>query len=122
MLKFLLYNPIASGVVASAIAAAMWQIVGRLSGLFRTPSDLLATFAGGGVIRKFANHNAARRWLKVEVQRSREIKFLAVRGFPMTHETYALNEILTQNYNPGRHQAVRVLVIDPNGQEAANRA
>jgi hypothetical protein len=122
LLHFIATNPIASGVIASALFALLWQAFGYMSGYVRTPFDLVATLAGGGVVRKFPSMNAARRWLRPVVSNTRTLKFLAVRGFPMTQETYALHEILVECYNPRKHSHIQILLIDPEQPEARKRA
>lgn len=108
------------GILSSLAAALIWQGLGYYYVSFSTPLDFLATFAGGGVVRKFKSFNQAKRFIETGIKTSREIKFLAVRGFAVTQETYALREAI-KNYYTSKNKMI-VLLMDPNGDEASKRA
>ena len=110
------------GALGSLLAMLLWQLAAHFSGAFKGPLDFLASFAGGGVIRKYRSFNQARKHIVQGVKESPFIKFMAIRGFPGTQETYSFNEALEDHYNSNKIKPIQVLIADPEGDDARQRA
>lgn len=110
------------GTVASLFATAIWQIFGSLSRHIRTPIEYIAGHFGGGVRRQFADFNAAVSYVERGLKSSKEVKFLAIRGFLITHEENAVSQAFGRYFNGKKDTSVKLVLADPKGKNAKSRS
>lgn len=115
-------NSFLFGVITSLAATILWQLLGYFTAFIPTPLDLVASIAGGGVVRQYTNFQQCEKDLKKAIGSTKSIRFMAIRGFAMTQETYALFKILEDDYQKTKTLEIKVLLADPEAEEALLRA
>ena len=73
-------------------------------------------------LKIYSSLDDARRIIKRAVKKSKKIKFISIRGFPVTQETYSLHQAITDGYNPSVNEEFKVMLIDPESDNARHRA
>ncbi len=113
-------------IVTSLVATAIWELLGRYFKKIKTPLGILLS-----IIRKdyYIKYNSfedfkVKKYIRLGVKNSTSIKYFSIRGFPLTHEEFELRKaILDPNcFNPQRNKEFKVLISDPDGEEAKERA
>lgn len=110
------------GLTASVIAALIWRLGAKYSGVVRGPFDSLIAISTTGSVRRFKSFKAATPAIDHAVKKTRKIRFMAIRGFPVTQESYSISTILDKRFDKTRHCQLEFVVIDPDGREAEHRA
>jgi hypothetical protein len=109
-------------VAATVFLMMLWQLAGWLTGRIRTPIDLIASLTNSGVVQTYRNFQNAARDIERHMASTSEVRFLSLRGFPVTQETYALHESLRNNLAKLNTCPIKIMILDPDGLEARERA
>lgn len=122
MLENEIVTALGYGTLASLIAAIIWFFVGKLSKHIRTPFELLSGYFGVGVLRRFSSFNDAAKYIEKGLKNSKEVKFLAIRGFLITHEENAVCKAFHRYFDGKTDTNLKILLADPKGHYAVERA
>lgn len=117
-----LLEVIGYGAVGSILATIIWQVLGKLSSRIRTPLEYLTGYFGGGVMRTFKDFNDAAQYVDKGLRKSKEVKFLAIRGFLITHEENAVGQVFARYFTNKSDTKLKVMLANPDGPYAAERA
>lgn len=110
------------GIIGSLIAALIWQLVGTYSQAIKTPIEFLLIFLRIKHLKIYSSFNAAKKIIEKGVKSSEKIKFFAIRGFPISQETYALRKAILDSFNPHKNNEFKVMLINPDSRFAEIRA
>ena len=110
------------GIIASLVGAIIWQISGLIFPKIKTPANFLLSLFGYKKQRVFSDFNAAQKYINKGIQKSKSIKYMSIRGFPLTQETYALRKALIAHFSPLKIESFSIMVSNPEGFFAKHRA
>lgn len=109
-------------IVATIVAMGIWEICGRIFPKIKTPVGLLLSFFYFRKIVTFSNFNddKIKKYIDRGIEKSKKLKYMSIRGFPLVQEAYELHKALKKYYNVDA--TYQFMISDPNGQNAKNRA
>lgn len=109
-------------IISAICVALLWQLTGWITGRLRTPLDLISSLANSGIVQSYRSFQAAAHDIDKSVSSTTEVRYVSLRGFPVTQETYAFHRSLQDNLSKLQSCPIRIMILDPEGAEARARA
>ena len=108
-------------LIISTLGSLIAKPLGKFLEKIKAPVDMPLFFMDKGWCRKYNRFKDAQKYIQLGVKTSKCIKYFSIRGFPVSQIT-ELREAIEDCYDPHVTTEFKILINDPERDEAEKRA